>query len=104
MVDVLDAARGGDVGAASVADRAIETLAAALKGVIYLLDPGKLILYGAVFEHPYFLSRLTAEMEIGMDPSHTVPMEKSAYNGKLESAAAGLLAAERFINQGGSRE
>ena len=93
-----------DAGAAAVADRAIEALASALKCVVYLLDPGKLILYGAIFEHPYYLSRLTAEMEIGVDAAHAVPMEKSEYNGALEYAAAGLLAAERFLQNGGIKE
>ena len=88
----------------AAADRAIEALAAALKAAVYLLDPGKLILYGAIFEHPYYLSRLRAEMEIGVDRAHATPFEKSAYNGTLECAAAGLLAAERFLTNGGFRE
>ena len=91
-------------GAAAAADRAVEALAAALKAAVYLLDPGKLILYGAIFEHPYYLSRLRAEMEIGVDRAHATPLEKSAYNGTLEYAAAGLLAAERFLTNGGFRE
>ena len=104
VFDVLDAAGGGDAGAAAAADRAVEALAAALKAAVYLLDPGKLILYGAIFEHPYYLSRLRAEMEIGVDRAHATPLEKSAYNGTLEYAAAGLLAAERFLTNGGFRE
>ena len=103
VYDVLDAARGGDAGAASIADHAAEALADALKSVIYLLDPGRIILYGGIFEHPYFYARLSAEMETGVSASHTIPIEKSRYNGKLENAAACILAAERFLENGGIR-
>ena len=101
-LDVLEAARGGDAGASAIADRAIDALADALKSVVYLIDPGKIILYGAIFDHPYFLSRLTAEMEVGVDAAHAVPMEKSRYNGTLENRAAGLLVAARFLENGGA--
>lgn len=100
--DVLEAARGGDAGAAAVVDRGIEALADALKSAVYLLDPGRVILYGSVFEHPYYLSRLRAEMALGVDGQHTLPVEKSSRNGLLENAAAGILAAERFLKNGGS--
>lgn len=101
---VLDAARGGDAGAAKIADRAAEALADALKSVEYLLDPGKIILYGGIFEHPYFMSRLKAEMDVGVDAAHAVPMEKSRFNGQLEARAAGLLYTIDFYRNGGIRE
>ena len=101
---VLDAARGGDAGASKIADRASEALADALKDVVYLMDPGKIVLYGTVFEHPYFLSRLTAEMDIGVDAAHAVPMEKSRFNGQLEQKAAGLLYIIHFYRNGGMEE
>ena len=99
--DVLDAARGGDAGAAKLADRAAQMLADALKNVVYLLDPGKIVLYGSIFEHPYFLSRLFAEMDIGVDAAHAVPMEKSRFNRKLEEKAAGILYTIHFYQNGG---
>ena len=101
---VLDAARGGDAGASKIADRAAEALSDALKGVVYLLDPGRIVLYGAVFEHPYFLSRLTAGMDVGVDAAHAVRMEKSAFNGALETRAAGLLFMIHFYKNGGMIE
>ena len=104
FMDVLDAARGADPGARDAADRGIEYLAGALKTMVYLLDPGRIILYGPAFEHPYFLSRLRAEMDAGVDEAHRVPLEKSPFNGALESKAAGLLMAARFLENGGIKE
>ncbi len=101
---VLDAARGGDEGAYKICDRAAEALADALKGAVYLLDPGKIVLYGEVFEHPYFLSRLSAEMDVGMDTAHAVPMERSRFNLRLEEKAAGLLCVHHFYRNGGMAE
>ena len=98
---VLDAARGGDAGAAKIADRAIEALANALKSVIYLIDPAKIVLYGPIFEHPYYLSRLKAETDVGVDAAHAVRMEKSRFNDLLEDKAAGLLSAVQFLENGG---
>ncbi len=99
--NVLDAAMGGDMGAQQAVDRGVEYLAGALKTVIYLLDPGRIVLYGTVFDHPYFLSRLRAEMDVGVDEQHRIPMERSAFNGALEPKAAGLLMAARFLENGG---
>ncbi len=101
---VLDAARGGDAGAAGIADRAAEALADALKSVVYLLDPGKIVLYGEIFDHPYFMSRLSAEMDVGVDAAHAAPMEKSRFNGRLEPLAAGLLYTIHFYRNGGMTE
>lgn len=99
---VLDAARGGDMGAASVADRAIDALSGALQHVIYLIDPKEIVLYGAIFEHPYYLSRLQAETNVGIDAAHAVPLHKSRFNNRLEALAAGLLAVAQFIENGGT--
>lgn len=101
---VLDAARGGDAGACAIADRAAEALSDALKSVAYLMDPGKIVLYGEIFEHPYFLSRLSAEMDVGVDATHAVPMEKSRFNLSLEEKAAGLLYTIHFYKNGGMIE
>ena len=101
---VLDAARGGDAGAAKIADRAAEALADALKSVVYLMDPGRIVLYGEIFEHPYFLSRLSAEMDVGVDAAHAVPMEKSRFNLTLEEKAAALLYTIHFYRNGGMIE
>lgn len=99
--DVFSAAQNGDEEIAQLVDTAINALASALKAVIYTLDPGKLVLYGRMFENPYYLSKLMAEMREGVDSGHNVPIEKSRYNQKLESSAAGLLMVEKFFELGG---
>lgn len=104
LSDVLEAAQGGDAGAASVTDRAADAMANALKSVIYLIDPARIVLYGPIFEHPYFLSRLKAEMTVGVDAAHAVPMEKSRFNNTLEDKAAGLLAVAKYLENGGVSE
>ena len=101
LEDVFEAARSGDAEIAALVDRAAVTLAAALKGVIYTLDPGKIVLYGHMFENPYYLSKLIAEMREGVDSGHNVPIEKSRLNHKLEDKAAGLLIVDDFFDKGG---
>ena len=99
--DVLDAAQNGDAGAAAVVEGAIRALAAALRSVIYLLDPGKIVLYGRMFDHPYYLAHLQAEVREGLDAGHDVPLQPSVYNHMLENKAAGLLAVTDFFDRGG---
>ena len=99
--DVLEAARNGDLGCCEIVDRAVKALSSALKSVIYLLDPGKIVLYGKLFDNSYYLSRLLSEMREGVDSRHEVSVEKSVYNHRLENRAAPLLAVERFFRNGG---
>ncbi len=99
--DVFNAAQSGDFEVAQLVDTAIAALASALKSVIYTLDPGKLVLYGRMFENPYYLTKLMAEMREGVDSGHNIPIEKSLYNQTLENSAAGLLMVESFFEAGG---
>ena len=99
--DILNAARNGDNGVATVVDNAVNALGSALKAVIYLTDPGKIVLYGGIFENSYYLSRLLSEMREGVDSGHVTVVEKSDYNHRLENKAAGLLAVQRFFENGG---
>ncbi len=101
--EVLDAALSGDQRVGSLIDRAVRNLGSALKSVIYLVDPGKIVLYGQMFENPYYLSRLLSEMKEGVDTRHNVMIEKSAYNHQLENKAAPLLAVEAFFEAGGTK-
>ena len=103
VFDVFAAASSGDEGAAAIVDRAVQALGAAIKSVIYLVDPGKIVLYGAMFDDPYYLSHLTSELQEGVDSRHTTVIEKSAYNRKLEDRTACLLAVKDFIDRGGIR-
>jgi len=99
--NVLDAARYGDKGVCAILDRAVYALAGALKTVIYLVDPGKIVLYGRMFENTYYLSKLMAEMREGVDSGRNVIIEKCPYNDILENTAAGVLAVEDFFDRGG---
>ena len=99
--DILRAAQGGDNGVATIVDRAVNALGSALKAVIYLVDPGKIVLYGRMFDNPYYLSRLLSNMREGVDTRHTVVIEKSRYNHQLENKAACLLAVGNFFDTGG---
>ena len=91
----------GDSGAAEIVDRAVSALSAALKSVIYIIDPAKIVLYGRMFENDFYLTRLLAELQEGVDAGHHITTEKSAYNQLLEDRAAGLLVIEDFIDNGG---
>ena len=99
--DVFRAAASGDEGAAAIVDRAVIALGSAVKAVIYLVDPGKIVLYGRMFENEYYLSRLLSELREGVDSRHTVTVEKSRYNHQLEDKAAPLLAVQDFFDRGG---
>ena len=101
IFDVFSAASNGDEGAAGIVDRAVQALGTAIKALIYLVDPGKIVLYGSLFEDPYYLSRLSSELQEGVDTRHDVLIEKSRYNQRLEDKAACLLAIQDFIDNGG---
>ncbi len=104
VFDVLTAASNGDAGASAIVDQAIQALGMAIKALIYLVDPGKIILYGSLFEDPYYLSRLSSELQEGVDLRHDVAIEKSQYNLQLEDKAACLLAVQDFMENGGIQE
>ena len=101
--DVFRAAASGDDGAATIVDRAVIALGSAVKAVVYLVDPGKIVLYGRMFENEYYLSRLLSELREGVDSRHAVTVEKSRYNHQLEDKAAPLLAVQDFFDRGGIR-
>lgn len=101
--DILSAAQSGDMVIADIVDGAIDALASALKSVIYTIDPGKIVLYGRIFDNPYYLAKLMAQMREGVDLRHDIPIEKSRYNQELEKSAAGLLMVENFFERGGMR-
>lgn len=100
---VLDAARNGDAQIAAILDRAVAALGNALKSVIYIVDPEKIVLYGRIFDNGYYLSKLIAEMNEGVDSRRSVIIERSPYNGLLENKAAGLIAVLDHMKRGGLR-
>ena len=101
VFDVFSAASNGDEGAAKIVDQAIQALGTAVKALIYMVDPGKIVLYGSLFEDSYYLSRLNSELQEGVDTRHHVVIEKSRYNQQLEDRAACLLAVQDFMDNGG---
>ena len=101
LEDVFAAAKNGDAQVGDIVSRAASALAMALKSVIYLFDPEKIVLYGRMFNDSYYLSRLLAEMQEGVDSGHAVTIERSAFNQQLETRAAGLVAVEAFLRNGG---
>ena len=52
VFDVFSAASNGDEGASAIVDRAVQALGSAIKALIYLVDPGKIILYGTCLRTP----------------------------------------------------
>ena len=102
IIDVLEAAAAGDRGVTAVVERAVAALSSALKAVIYLFDPGKIVLYGRLFENGYYLSRLLAAAREGVDNRHAVAIGKSRYNRDLENKSACLLAVDAFFSNGGT--
>ncbi len=103
VFDVFSAASSGDAGASRIVDKAVQAFGTATKAAIYLLDPGKVVLYGSLFEDPYYFSRLTSELQEGVDSRHEIRVEKSRFNLQLENKAACLLAVQDFIGKGGIR-
>lgn len=99
---VLDAARYGGNIATETVDNAIAALASALKHVIYTIDPGKIVLYGKIFEDSYYLTKFLAEMGEGVDSNHAVSIEKSQFNCQLDKSAAAILAVDEFFKRGGT--
>ena len=99
--DVFSAASSGDDGAATIVDTAVHALGGAVKSVIYLIDPGKIVLYGRMFDNDYFLAHFFSEMREGMDNRHNVTIEKSRFNHQLEDKAACLLAVQDYFDNGG---
>ncbi len=99
--EVLEAAAQGDPAVAALVDRALTVLADALKALLYVLDPGKIVLYGRLFDDPWLLSRLREAMKDGVDAGHRVLAEVSPYNHRLEDKAAPLLMVEDFFESGG---
>ncbi len=102
--DVFKAASSGDEGAFAIVDRAVRMLGSAIKTVVYLVDPGKIVLYGDMFDDPYYLSRLTSELKEGVDSRHSTVIEKSVFNRKLDERAACLLAVKEYMDRGGIRQ
>lgn len=103
LTDVFESARNGDKGCIAIINRAVEALGNAIKNVIYVVDPQKIVLYGRMFDNDYYLSKLEKELRIGIDSRHSVTIEKSRFNHQLEDKAAGLLVVSAYYENGGMK-
>ena len=100
--DVVRCAANGDAGAAYVVERAVRAMGQAIKSIIYIIDPQRIVLYGNMFENDRFLAQLMVELRLGCDKDHEdIIVEKSAYNKLLDPVAAGILSVQRFFADGG---
>ena len=59
--DVLQAAERGDAAIDALLDRAVTALGDVVKTLVYLVDPGAIVLYGRMFDNAACLSRLLRE-------------------------------------------
>ena len=101
LEEIFDAAEGGDAPIAALADRAAAALADALKAVLCTINPEDIVLYGSLFDHPWFLRRLKEQMARGEEEGRLVFPVLSPYNHRLEQVAAPLLMVEDFLASGG---
>ena len=99
--DVFTAAMSGDKPISAIVERAVDSLAIALKGVIGIIDPEEIVLYGRMFDNSYYYSLLIKKMCEGEDPLINTEIRKSQFNHLLENKAACLLQVDNFIINGG---
>lgn len=99
--DVFTAAMSGDKPVSEIVEKAVDSLAMALKGVIGIIDPEEIVLYGRMFDNSYYYSLLIRKMCEGEDPLINTEVRKSQFNHLLENKAACLLQVEDFLSNGG---
>ena len=99
--DVFAAAMSGDGPDSEIIDKAVDSLAIALKSVIGIIDPEEIVLYGRMFDNSYYYSLLIKKMCEGEDPLINTEIKKSQFNHLLENKAACLLQVEEFLGNGG---
>ena len=98
---IMLAASSGDMHVKNIVKNAITQLANAIKAIIYIIDPQKIVLYGRMFENKHYLEWLEVEMKIGTEDCSDTIIEKSEFNLTLENKCAGIIAIRTFYNNGG---
>lgn len=99
---VMSAASMGDLAVDAVVQNAVSRLSNAIKAVVYTLDPARVILYGSIFELPYYFQSLQAHLRAGFDRGNgNEYAQKSQFNLQLEDKAACIIAIDAFYKNGG---
>ena len=98
----MKAAELGDMRVAAVVQEAAMHLSSAIKAVVYTLDPRQVVLYGSMFEHPYYMENLHKHLAKGFDDRKgCTSIFVSPFNLQLECTAAPVLAINAFFSNGG---
>ena len=99
---IMDAAAMGDLAADAIVQNAASKLSSAIKAVVYTLDPARVVLYGSIFELPYYYESLQAHLRAGYDRGDGSDYaQKSRFNLQLEEKAACVTAIDAFYKNGG---
>lgn len=97
---IMDAASQGDLAVDAIVQNAASKLSSAIKAVVYTLDPVQVVLYGSIFELPYYYDSLQVHLRAGFDRGLGYA-QKSRFNLQLEEKAACILAIDAFYKNGG---
>ncbi len=99
---IMEAATRGDLSVDAIVQNAASKLSSAIKAIIYTLDPARVVLYGSIFNLPYYYESLQAHMRIGFDRGDGSDYaQRSRFNLQLEEKAACVTAIDAFFKNGG---
>lgn len=99
---IMAAAQEGNFCVDAIVQNAASKLSAAIKAIIYTLDPARVVLYGSIFELPYYYKSLQNHLRIGFDRGNGGDYaQKSNFNLQLEEKAACIIAIDTFYKNGG---
>lgn len=99
---LMKAAALGDTALAAAVQEAAVYLSNAIKAVVYTLDPKQVVLYGSMFDQPYYMQSLYRHLAEGFDDRRgKTNIFISPFNLQLESTAAPVLAINAFFTNGG---
>lgn len=98
MQHVINAYAAKDPAVIAAVDRSIFYLALAIKNVICIFDPQKVVLYGELFENPAFRQKIHAQLAHFSD---TEKVNFSHYNLQLETLGPATTIIQYFFQNGG---
>ncbi|NLI52849.1 MAG: ROK family protein [Clostridiales bacterium] len=99
---IMEAAQTGDLPVDAIVQNAASKLSSAIKAIVYTLDPARVVLYGSIFNLPYYYESLQAHLRIGFDRGDGGDYaQKSRFNLQLEEKAACVTAIDAFYKNGG---
>jgi predicted NBD/HSP70 family sugar kinase len=92
----------GDLSVDAIVQNAANKLSGAIKAIVYTLDPARVVLYGSIFELPYYYESLQSHLRVGFDRGDGSDYaQKSRFNLQLEEKAACVTAISEFYKNGG---